>query len=216
MMTVPGARGAIMQEPDQDTRLLIRLAAVIAVGGEGEVRNALQDCSTSADPVKTEEVILQSHLFCGFPRALNAARVWRRISGRVAPADDGDGVPLEVLRQRGEELCAAVYGTAYEQLRNNVRGLHPALDEWMIVEGYGRVLSRPQLDLRSRELCIVAACAASRQERQLHSHLHGALNVGASEQEIDGALECIVGLLDATSLGRSRSLWGKVKHVRRV
>ena len=33
-----------------------------------------------------EEVILQSYLFAGFPRALNAAREWRRVSGVAAPA----------------------------------------------------------------------------------------------------------------------------------
>jgi 4-carboxymuconolactone decarboxylase len=195
--------------------LLIRLAAVIAVGSEGAIRNALQECHASADPVKIEEVILQSHLFCGFPRALNAAREWRRISGLPAPTENETAVSLESWRQRGEEMCARVYGDSYAQLRKNVRSLHPGLEEWMVVEGYGRVLSRPQLDIKTRELCIVSACAASRQERQLHSHLHGALNVGASEQEIEGALDCIGGLLDAASLGRSRSLWYKVRQVRR-
>ena len=54
----------------------------------------------------------------------------------------------------------------------------------MITEGYGKVLSRPGLDLERRELCIVAACAATEQDRQLHSHLHGALNVGVAPDAI--------------------------------
>ena len=62
----------------------------------------------------------------------------------------------------------------YDRLRENIRHLHPLLDDWMIDEGYGKVLSRPGLDLPRRELCIVAACAATGQDRQLHSHLHGA------------------------------------------
>ena len=61
----------------------------------------------------------------------------------------------------------------------------------MIVEGYGKVLSRPALDLARRELCIVAACAASRQERQLHSHLHGALHAGASKAAITDTLGAV-------------------------
>ena len=205
----------MMLEPDQPTRLLIRLSAVIAAGSEGEIRNAVQECDGTTDPVKTEEVILQSHLFCGFPRALNAAREWRRISNRPAPGVDEDAAAVEEWRSRGEETCARVYGDAYARLRANVRLLHPALDEWMVEEGYGRVLSRPALDLKTRELCIIASCAAGRQERQLHSHLHGALNAGASEQEVDGAIECISGLLDASWLARSRALWAKVKYSRR-
>ena len=43
----------------------------------------------------------------------------------------------------------------------NLRVMGSPADAWMIVEGYGKVLSRPQLDLRRRELCIVAACAAA-------------------------------------------------------
>ncbi len=205
----------MMLEPDPATRILIRLSAVIAAGSEGEIRNAVQECFGSTDPVKTEEVILQSHLFCGFPRALNAAREWRRISKLPAPEVDDDSSTTRDWRPRGEETCARIYGDAYARLRANVRSLHPALDDWMIEEGYGRVLSRPQLDLKTRELCIVAACAAGKQERQLHSHLHGALNAGASEQEVDGAIESISGLLDASWLARSRALWAKVKHSRR-
>jgi 4-carboxymuconolactone decarboxylase len=204
----------MMLEPAQDVRLLIRLSAVIAAGSEGEIRNALQECFGHADPVKVEEVILQSYLFCGFPRALNAAREWRRISGLHAPAE-ADASASRDWRSRGEQTCAQVYGDAYEKLRENVSELHPALDEWMVETGYGRVLSRPELDLATRELCIVAACAAGRQERQLHSHLRGALNAGASEQEVDGAVECISGLLDSSWLARTRALWAKVKQGRR-
>jgi 4-carboxymuconolactone decarboxylase len=215
MMTVSDRADVTIVQADADAKLLIRLAAVIAVGSEGAIRNELQQCHASANPVQIEEVILQSHLFCGFPRALNSAREWRRISGRPAPEEDESQVSTDTWRQRGEEMCARVYGESYGQLRKNVRLLHPGLDEWMVVEGYGRVLSRPQLQIKTRELCIIAACAASRQERQLHSHLHGALNVGASEQEIEAALDCIGGLVDAASLGRSRSLWHKVRQVRR-
>jgi alkylhydroperoxidase/carboxymuconolactone decarboxylase family protein YurZ len=60
-----------------------------------------------------------------------------------------------------------VYGGMYERLRANVRELHPSLDAWMIVEGYGKVLSRPGLDLARRELCIVSACAAAEQDRDV-------------------------------------------------
>ena len=41
----------------------------------------------------------------------------------------------------------------------NIKALHPALDTWMIVDGYGKVLGRPQLDLARRELCVIAACS---------------------------------------------------------
>ena len=70
---------------DPATRSLVRLAATIAVCGEGAVRAALAEAAAVIDGEWVEEVILQSYLFAGFPRALNAAREWRRISGRPAP-----------------------------------------------------------------------------------------------------------------------------------
>ena len=91
----------------------------------------------------------------------------------------------------------------YERLRQNVRRLHPALDAWMVVEGYGKVLGRSGLDLPRRELCIVAACAASGQDRQLHSHLHGALNVGVSP---DALRETVDALLPALGAERVRTV----------
>jgi 4-carboxymuconolactone decarboxylase len=94
----------------------------------------------------------------------------------------------------------------YERLRANIRALHPALDAWMITDGYGKVLSREGLDLRSRELCIVAACAASGQQRQLHSHLHGALNAGASPAQVNSALDSLSDFVSSEDLARYKTL----------
>jgi len=196
-----------------EERALVRLAAVIAAGSEADIRAELASAQKSARVEWIEEVILQSYLFAGFPRTLNAAREWRKVSGREAPSmDEGERLDrIDQWRRQGELTCAIVYGPFYERLRQNIRALHPALDAWMIVEGYGKVLSRPQLDLARRELCIVAACAASRQDRQLHSHLHGALHAGASEAAITDTLAAISVLVSPDDAVRYRMLWAKVQ-----
>jgi 4-carboxymuconolactone decarboxylase len=104
-----------------------------------------------------------------------------------------------------------VYGRFYEKLRRNIVALHPELDSWMIVEGYGKVLSRTALDLGRRELCIVAACVASGQDRQLHSHLHGSRNVGVGDDVIGAALDGLDGTVNPADLARAVALWAKVK-----
>lgn len=198
---------------DADTMELIRLAVSIAVGDEAELRAAmLRAMEAGISPEWVEEVILQSYMFCGFPRCLNAAREWRRASGREAPLEDEgmDFGNVSEWRERGEATCAIVYGRFYDRLRHNVRRLHPALDEWMIVEGYGKLLARPALDLRRRELCIVGICAAGRQERQLHSHLHGALHAGATSHELRETLHLIDPLLTPELAGRYRRLLARV------
>ena len=67
--------------------------------------------------------------------------------------------------------------------------LHPALDAWVIVDGYGRTMGRSGLDLVRRELCAVALLIPQRVPRQLHSHLRGALNVGATQAQVEAALD---------------------------
>lgn len=202
-----------MSSLDAATRALVRLSARIAAGSEAEVRASCTECVELETPVGwVEETILQAYLFAGFPRALNAAREWRRISGLEAPAAEDLPAPdLERWSRQGEETCATVYGKFYEKLRHNIRALHPALDEWMIVEGYGKILSRPGLDLRLREFCIVAACVAAGQDRQLHSHLHGAVNAGGSEEEVAGVLEALDGAVSPEHLHSARLLWARVR-----
>jgi len=159
-----------------------------------------------------DEVILQSYLFAGFPRTLNAARMWRMASGTRAPLADESASArhVEEWERNGEATCAIVYGASYEMLRRNVRELHPALDAWMITDGYGKVLSRPGLDLKRRELCIVAACAAAGQQRQLHSHLQGALNSGASAEEVSSTLSALTDIVEAKAITRYQTLLARV------
>ena len=197
---------------DEQTRCLVLIAAAIAGADERSTRSVMEDAVGRADPAAVDEVILQSYLFAGFPRTLNAARTWRAVSGSPGPQND----PSAQLANgsdwvaRGEETCRTVYGESYELLRENIRELHPALDTWMITDGYGKVLSRPGLDLRTRELCIVAACAATGQQRQLHSHLHGALNSGATVDEVSATLSALDSLVDAENLDRYQSLLSRV------
>ena len=202
----------ILPELDHPTRLLVRAAAVIATGTEGAMRVTLTAARGEVPGEWMDEMILQSYLFAGFPRALNAAREWRRISGRAAPErDEGEWLDdVQAWRVRGEATCARVYGRFYERLRHNIRDLHPALDSWMIVEGYGKVLGRGGLDLPRRELCVVAVCAAAGQDRQLHSHLHGAVHVGVAPGAVSDTLDALADLMDPDSLRSARALWRKV------
>lgn len=212
-MTPSGGSRVTVAALGDEERALVRLAAEIAAGSEADIRAELARALREARAEWIEEVILQSYLFAGFPRTLNAAREWRRVSGREAPSfDDGERLDrAEEWRRQGEATCAIVYGPFYERLRQNIRALHPALDAWMIAEGYGKVLSRPRLDLARRELCIVAACAASKQDRQLHSHLHGALHAGASESAIGDTLSAIGTLVSSDDAARYRMLWARVQ-----
>jgi len=212
------AARATLRELDAPTRALVRVAAIVAAGTESEVRAALGEASRDIPHPWIEELLLQTYLFAGFPRALNAFREWRRLvpavraAGGMTPEDQlRRGTPDHAtLVERGVATCRAVYGAMYDKLRLNIEALHPDLDWWMVVEGYGKVLSRPGLDLPRRELCIVAACVASGQDRQLHSHLHGALNVGVTPDVVRQSLDGLAQAVPAARVDAARLLLARV------
>lgn len=206
-------------------RALVELSAALG-GRETELGGTLERAASVADRVEVEEVMLQAYLFVGFPAVLGVLDAWRALRGDGRSTDGGpearpseEEAPLaeegprgpEAWRRRGEALCRRVYGDAYEKLRRNVRRLHPDLERWMIEEGYGKVLSRPGLDLHARELCVVGLLGALGYEPALHSHLRGALRVGATVEEVGAALDVALGKVhDPEARRRWRGLWEQV------
>lgn len=121
-------------------------------------------------------------LHAGYPAALEGmmvledewpGRAQRRVEGGVT-----------AWRRRGERLCRQVYGSVYPRLIERVRMLHPDLAVMMVEQGYGRVLSRGGLDQSTRELVAVTVLAAGGWERQLVSHVMGALRLGADPGDV--------------------------------
>jgi 4-carboxymuconolactone decarboxylase len=201
------------------THAIIALAAAIAEGDphqlDARVKAALM---VSVPPLAIDELVLQSVLTVGWPRALVAAGAWRAAAG--VPAQHGttdlDYAAHADWLRRGELTCATIYGDHYAKLRVNVRNLHPALEAWMVTEGYGRTLSRPGLELKVRELCTVAQTAVLNTPRQLHSHLLGALRSGASFDEVEATLDIADPMLPQTQRDQVTLLWQRVRSAWKV
>ncbi len=73
----------------------------------------------------------------------------------------------------------------------------------MVEQGYGRVLARPRLSARKRELVAVAVLAAGGWQRQLTSHLLGSVRLGGSAADIRAAVRA--GLAGAGRQRRTRA-----------
>ena len=195
---------------DEATASLVALSAALGTGERRRVVEAIDRAARCSDPRAVEEVLLQSYLFLGYPAALNALALWRERTGVAAPdptADDWDA-----WRHRGERVCERVYAGQYERLRENVARLHPDMERWMLTEGYGKVLGRPGLELRVRELCIAALLAGLDAEPQLYAHLRGALNTGAEPDEVEAALELACEMLPDERVEAARAVWAVVRR----
>lgn len=201
--------------PSAETAL-VRFSAAVAQGGDTRLERAIVEVQTAGTPMEwVEEVILQGVVVVGFPRTLVAMRAWRKAAGQSDGRVVGEDPGLDYARhaewtRQGEATCHVVYGANYERLRRAVRELHPALDAWMITEGYGRTLSRPGLTLRQRELCMVAMVATLDTPHQLHSHLRGALNAGATRDEVAAVIDAVTPELSAEAAATTRVMWERV------
>ena len=204
---------------DRETRALVLVAAAVARGRPEELEARLGASRDAGVPsLWIEELLLQSMLVVGYPLALVAFGVWRTVSGSVPASEDGEAVEAlahadwEAWAQRGAAVCRAVYGRAFHKLLVNLRALHPALEDLVLVDAYGKVIGRPGLDLKRRELTTIAATVVLGTAQQLHSHLRGALNTGATREEVEGVLRAIEGDLDSELRKTAWEQWEDVKR----
>lgn len=86
---------------------------------------------------------------------------------------------------RGWAKLKEIDGQAGENVIENLQDIAPDFARLLIEFAFGDIYSRPGLDLKTRELAVVAALTAmGNAAPQLKVHIHGARNVGCSRQEI--------------------------------
>src|SRR6266446_4309107 len=147
--------------------------------------------------------------------ALVAFGVWRSVAGPVLDSERGESIAhpeWERWTQRGVEACAEVYGRTFHKLMLNLRALHPAVEPLVVVDAYGKILGRPGLDSKRRELCTLAAVAMQNAPRQLHAHLRGALNTGSSRDEVDEVIAIVEADLTKDRALKLWEMWADVRE----
>ncbi len=87
--------------------------------------------------------------------------------------------------QQGLAKLREIDGEAGERVIDSLAGIAPDFARYLIEFPFGDIYSRPGLDLRSREIAVVAALTAmGNAVPQLKVHLQAALNVGVTREEI--------------------------------
>jgi len=174
-------------------RLLAAFSVAIALADDALTVEMVQRLRTEGVPrPATYEIMLQSYLLLGFPRMLSAAEALHRVWPSVGDDSEPAGVdPRDCVNwfEAGQKLCRRIYAENYEKLMRRVTAMSSEIFDWMILEGYGKVYSRPGADPVTRELANVSVLVVENREQQLHSHMRGALHVGASISLLSGIIE---------------------------
>lgn len=87
--------------------------------------------------------------------------------------------------RRGLDKLAEIDGQQGKRVIDSLADIAPDFARYLVEFAFGDIYSRNGLDLRTRELATIAALTAlGNAAPQLKVHLHAALNVGCSREEI--------------------------------
>lgn len=93
--------------------------------------------------------------------------------------------PTPTRYEQGLARLREIDGDAGERVIDSLADIAPDFARYLIEFPFGDIYSRPGLDLRSREIAVVAALTAmGNAAPQLKVHLQAALNVGVTRPEI--------------------------------
>lgn len=85
----------------------------------------------------------------------------------------------------GWEKLKEIDGEAGEKVVNGLKDISPDLGKFIIEYAFGDIYSREALDLKSKEIAVVAALTAmGTAQPQLKVHINGALNTGSTISEV--------------------------------
>jgi len=87
--------------------------------------------------------------------------------------------------EQGYARLKEMQGDAGEAAIRHIAGISPDMARYILEFVFGEIHRRPGLDLKTREIAAVSALTAlGNAAPQLRAHIHGALNVGCTEQEV--------------------------------
>ncbi|KAL1917241.1 uncharacterized protein VTP21DRAFT_4897 [Calcarisporiella thermophila] len=164
------------------------------------VETRLNEIESEEDKVlfltRVREAVLKGMLLSGVPRVINTLS---HISGVVDPSLM-EKLPKESTKKitsmedfarihaRGDSFFDKVYGSQATKVREVLRGYNPDLMDF-VQDSYGRYLSDERLlSSVETELCVIAALVPMGVEPQLKSHCIGAMNVGATKEQVETVL----------------------------
>ena len=190
---------------DEKAARLARLFTAICVGKFDVVRE-LRRAAPEGEPDRAwREAVLQTHLFSGFPRLVQAYGVLETEGGLGDPEPGEYDLDADT-DARGAALFDAIYSSAAPKMRERLSSFRPDFATWLMEHAYGHVLSRPGLEPALRELLSVCVLAAMDQPAQFESHARGALRFGATPEDLLATLDVSLELAPDAPYGRSREL----------
>jgi 4-carboxymuconolactone decarboxylase len=140
-------------------------------------------------PREIIEVIYVTTVFAGFPNGLNGISAAREeFQTKGVSVGQESLAPYDGKTSRRERSLEAVNKTskgAGERVLKSLSDIAPDLGDFIIDFAYGDVISRNILTPKHKEIAMISVTTAKgTMAPQMKVHVHAALNVGCTKQEI--------------------------------
>jgi len=100
------------------------------------------------------------------------------------PRIDTEKLTEEEWYERGLEMGLEINGPVFLRILEDLKKIDALLAHSLVEYAYGQTYARPATDLKTKELCTVAALTAMDFPDQLKTHVFGSLNAGATRDEV--------------------------------
>lgn len=95
------------------------------------------------------------------------------------------GIILPMTRyEKGKETLESIQQRSVEEIFKDLEDIAPDLSRFVVEFPYSEIYTRDEVDLKTREICTVAALTVLGTVPQLKEHINAALNVGNSPTEV--------------------------------
>ena len=176
---------------DHKSRQVATIAALTALGNakpqlQFHIRAGL---NVGLSPQEIVEIMYVTTVFAGFPcgiNGINAAREVFQEKGVSVPAHAAiPGYETESRRDRGLATVNRTSKDAGERVLKSLSDIAPDMAHFIIDFSYGDVFARKILSPKHKEIAMIAVTTAKgTMEPQMKVHLHAALNVGCTREEM--------------------------------
>lgn len=186
------AYGDVYSRPGLDPKSR-QIATVAALTAMGNARPQLKfhigaSLNAGVTPNEIIEVMYVTTVFAGFPCGLNGIGAAREVFQEKGVSVTHDASPYldeGTRRQRGLAAVDRTSKGAGERVIKSLSDLAPEMGKFIIDFSYGDVISRNVLTPKHKEIAMIAVCVAKgTMEPQMKVHIHAALNVGCTRQEV--------------------------------
>lgn len=180
---------------DLKKRELCTIAALTVMGfPQGELKAHVRgNLAAGNSPEEIIEVIIQMSAYGGFPAAINAVNTTKEVFKernllplKISESDTKmERKERKTRNQAGLEVLKQTKNQEEDEILSDLEEFIPAMRRFIIEFPYSEIYTREGLDLKTRELCTVAALTAlGNCQDQLKVHIEAALNLENTPEEI--------------------------------